>query len=213
MIRILVVLSCFLVMNCAVSYKPISVERPTMVSSVVQDDVEFRVGLITGASNPDIARKMVREDIKFLELEVVNNSNEAVEINYHGLKLVNGHTVITPLYPKEFIDDVDFAVGGYWLYGLIWMGSTSCDNVNGCSSFWLPVGLPIAILNVMKASSSNKKFLDDLSMNMFSQYVVEPGHVRRGMAYFRVRGYNRFSFQIDYEINGVQESTTVNIGL
>ncbi|MCB0278741.1 MAG: hypothetical protein KDD94_04515 [Calditrichaeota bacterium] len=190
----------------------ISVERPTLVRTASDNNIEFSAGLKSISSNSSIAEKMAKRDIKVIEVEIKNNSNSTFQLDYNNVRLVNKSSSIPAMETNEFIDDVSFNVGGYWLWSLLWLGSTTCTGSGGCESSWYPIGLPIALINVLTASGANSDFEKDLTNNRLN-FTLNSGEHKKGMAYFKVPNRERFNLQINYRLNGEEKTTEIEMGL
>ncbi|GEM_PF-3697929 len=208
-----VLIASMLCCSCAVSYHPISAERTSSIQSAQAGEVAFSAGPKSLESNPRIASKAEMSKIKFIGIDVENNSRDTIRISRTGVSLEGGNESYQGIAPESAFDPLRFWVYGYWLYSLIWFGSTSCSSESGCSSFWLPVGLPISIINVVTASNSNTEFLRDIKSNQIYDMVIGPGQTKSGMAYFQRTGNARYDVRIVYLRNQVQETVTIKSGL
>ncbi len=207
------VMATLLFSSCAVSYHPISGERVASMQSTTKQDVAFSGGIKSLESNPRIAAKAGLNNTRIIEIHVDNKSADTIRLNYGSVSLVGPSETHTGISAFETYYPLHFWVYGYWFYSLIWFGSTSCDSQSGCSSFWLPVGLPITIINVATASSSNTAFLKDLKSNQVDKFEVPPNGNKTGMVYFNVSGKERCDLRIEFLRNQIRDTVFVKMGL
>ncbi len=92
---------------------------------------------------------------------------------------------------------MSLATGTYWLWGLLWMGYY--ENNNGeSSSFWLPIGLPIAAINFFRARGTNSNFEEEITQNAFPSGDIATKELKSGMLFFNRSGGVKYELVVNY---------------
>lgn len=196
---ILLILFPILFVGCATSYTPISGLQSIGDAEMSNEDIKVTLGIQPLGDNGRFKDTQEENKITILKLTVENLSDSTFFVDSKNiyLKGIPDGEPISQLSPHEVADRMALASGTYWLWGLLWMGYYQNDN-GDVSSCWLPIGLPIALINFFKARGTNQDFEDEITNNAFPNGEISSKEVKSGMLFFNRAGGVKYELVINY---------------
>ncbi|MBD0830609.1 hypothetical protein [Aestuariibaculum sediminum] len=200
---VLVVVTCLTLTNCASRYKPLN---PSTVNYVSQTEnknlkLEYRYSLL----EKKYAKKEIKKGVKLVALKVTNNSDKTIVFGQDAtLNYANG-TPVTILNTEETFKSLKQHSALYLLYLLLtpvnfYTYETNSYGVQETTSS-TPVGLVlgpgIAAGNVILASSSNKKFKNELQQNEIIGMTIQPGETKFGLIGLKSFTYDSLKLKVN----------------
>ena len=185
--------------GCATSYHPISELESVGDAETQNEDFNLTVGIQPLGKNNRFQDTEEENSITILKLSLENISSDTLIVSNKNIYLLGTieNEPISQLSPKEVSDRMSLVSGAYWLWGLLWIGFYS--NTDGEeSSFWIPIGLPIALYNFFKARSTNSAFEKEITQNAFPSGKIAPGEIKKGMLFFNRRGGIKYNLVVNY---------------
>ena len=197
LISILLVTS--LLLSCATSYHPISDLESVGDAETQNEDLNLIVGIQPPGENNRFNDTAEENNITILKLSLENISRDTFSVSNKNIYLrgITENEPISQLSPHEVADRMALVTGAYWLWGLLWFGYYHNENGDE-SSLWIPIGLPIALYNFLKAESTNSDFEDEITNNAFPSGKIAPGEIKNGYLFFNRRGGVKYNLVISY---------------
>jgi hypothetical protein len=176
----LILLISLMISGCAASYKPIQPENLVFSSTENSAGVKFgyRYEVLSFRGNRKSAKKESKKHIRVVALKIENNSTKTLKLG-ENLNLYSGDNNIYPMQPETVFTQLRQTVPVYLLYALVVLNKTECDGMTGnCNtSLIFPIGVPIALANMIVAGSANKHFLTELNQYNIVNKEIAPGAV------------------------------------
>jgi hypothetical protein len=197
--RFYILASLLLISGCATSYTPISHLESIGDAEISNSDFKLTVGIQPLGDNGRFKDQAEKYKITILKLSLLNLSDKSIYVSSKNIYLrgIIDNEPISQFSSHEVADRMSLATGTYWLWGLLWMGYT--ENNNGqVSSMWLPIGLPIGLINFLRAGSTNKSFENELKENAFPDGDILSNKSKSGMLFFNRAGGVKYNLVVNY---------------
>jgi hypothetical protein len=188
-----------LLCSCATSYHPIAELESVGDAETKNEDFILTVGIQPLGKNNRFKDTEEENNISILKLSLKNISNDTLFVSDKNIFLrdTTDNAPISQISPIEVADRMSLVSGAYWLWGLLWFGYS--ENNNGdVSSLWIPIGLPIALYNFIKAENTNSSFEEEITKNAFPSGQIAPGATKKGMIFFNRRGGIMYNLVVNY---------------
>lgn len=170
-------LFAILMSGCAGSYKSLDLATLNYTKGSGTSNTystEYRYDILSTRSNKKYAKKEDKSGISLVAIKFTNNSEEAVKGS--ELSFFNGDQQITPVDKETVYKKLKQGSAIYLLYLPIVLTQTDCSNFGGCETKVLfPIGIPLALINILISSSSNSTFKKELVEYDFENKVIQPG--------------------------------------
>jgi hypothetical protein len=170
-------ITSMLLSGCAASYKPVYPSSLIYNVDVNQDSVGFgyRYDVLGFKGNKRYAKKETKSLVRVVAMKIENRTEGPLTIG-QNLFLYSGKNMVHPMEPESVRKSLKQSVAIYLLYSLLWFNDGECDSNGDCKTTAVyPVGIPIAIGNMVAAGSANKQFLAELTRYNVSTKPIEPG--------------------------------------
>lgn len=177
LLTLFVLIGMFFLCGCAASYKPIQPER--LVYSTTQNDENvkfaYRYEVLSFKGNKKSAKKEQKKSIRVVALKIENSGSKTLKLG-ENLSLYSGDNNIYPMNPETVFKSLRQTVPVYLLYALVTLSIVDCNSITGdCNGTIIPIGIPIAVGNMLVAGSANKNFLDELTGYNILNKEIAPG--------------------------------------
>lgn len=180
--------SVIVLTSCAVSYKPID---PVSFSGNHNDtkelDFSYQYDVLAAGKNYRYAKKESRKRFKVIAVQVKNNTLAPINLGKDVL-IKYGNTEAIPLKPSGVRKLMKQPAAIYLLYGFLFFYYTKIElhsTANGVyaepHTTMIPIGLPIAIGNMIFAANANDKFEMELQKYDIVQKTVQPNETVFGI--------------------------------
>ncbi len=177
---ILYVLVSSVLFGCAASYRPIEPEKLVFSSQESDKGVNFgyRYEVLSFRGNKKSAKKERKKNVLVVALKIENNSGIGLKLG-ENFNIYSGDNHIYPMEPETVFKELRQTVPVYLLYSLVVLNKVECDDLTGrcTSSLLFPIGIPIAVGNMLVAGSANKNFLNELTRYNLYNKEIAPGEV------------------------------------
>ncbi|MDX1531659.1 MAG: hypothetical protein R3362_09045 [Rhodothermales bacterium] len=183
-----VVLLAGLLAGCATAYKPIPYDQLAYTGQQDSNGLAFsyRYDAVPGY----YGKKLRKRGYSAVAVRVTNTTDAAVTLDRNSLRLLAGASPLQPLAPEIVADHADQPVWTYLLYGLLNLQIYSED-----SSTFIPIGLPIALLNIIQSSSANRNAEKAYTEGYLLGQEVPPGGTVEGLLFVHETGYAPLRFE------------------
>ncbi len=150
----------------------------------------YKFDVLMDRGNKRYSRKEDRAHIDIVAVKVVNNTDKPLKLG-ENMSFYIGERKIIPLTNGQVIPRFRQGVFGYILYSPIVL--TTSSGPGGSSVF--PIGIPIAVGNMIAAGSANGNFKREFSANNLYSAVIPPGETVSGLVAFREIEYGRLELR------------------
>ncbi|MDO1449659.1 hypothetical protein Q0590_25505 [Rhodocytophaga aerolata] len=159
--------------GCAGNYKAISPKKLEYHYTEENGGVSlsYRYDVLSLKGNRRYAKKEDKRDIKVVAVKVTNNTDTTLSFS-QDLNWEQGNREIIPLDPTVVGKKIKQTVPTYLFYLPLTLT---------LSTTTLPIGIPIAVGNMIVAGSSNKNFREELHQYNLSGKKIEPGQTVYGI--------------------------------
>lgn len=186
-----------LIGSCASSYNAIYSSTIKYNGISESDGVwfEYKYDVLQEAGNKKYAQKEVKKGYQIISVKITNNSDKAISFADH-IKIFSGTQPVIPEAPEKIRRIIKQTTPAYLLYGLLWLNISKCENLE-CESTSLPIGIPIAIGNMIVSGAANGDFLSELRQNNLINKVIEPGETAYGLMGVKSTGYGNLNLLVE----------------
>ena len=181
--NLFLILVCMSLQACAVNYSQISALKSVGDSVIENEDLVVTIAIQPFGNNGRYRDRAIKNNIAFLYLSIKNKMNTSINVEYEDINVSVGNQLIPPIEPGECTKTLKLSRWVYWLYALFWGGSRGYDSKGDRHNVFIPFGLPIAIYNFVKATSTNNKMADDLTTNAFQSGEIGADKTNSGLVY------------------------------
>ena len=199
--NVLLILSVVLFWGCATSYKPIN-PLHNLNTTMEDENVIFKYSynVLRNAGNERYSKKEANNYIKIVAVSIKNKSEKVIVVS-ENVNFYTGDKKVRLLSPEEYSHSLKQSTAGYFFYLLLSPLKLFIANGNNDSDpDIIPIGYilgpGITLLNVISASSANKKFDNELIENNIIDKTIEPGEILNGLIAIRDIGYEPLSIKI-----------------
>jgi hypothetical protein len=181
------------VSSCASNYNAI---QPDAMPTDRQGEINgvsygYSKNVLSKTGNKKYAKKEVKRGISILAVKIENNTDNEISVK-DDLIFRMGELELEPLESVVVGDNIKQIAPLYVLYGLLFLNIT-----NNNQTLSLPIGVPIAIGNIVVASSTNRKFREDFSTYNIRDEKIAPGETVSGLVAFRDNGSGTLVITMD----------------
>lgn len=170
-------MAMILLSSCASSYKPIV---PSTLNYDMRDEegvsFGYRYEVLNYRGNRKYAKREPKKMIRLVAVKFQNNTERTLKIG-ESFNLYAGGNAVYPMEVANVHKQLKQGVAIYILYSPILLTQSDCDNFSGvCETRILfPIGLPIAIGNMVGAGAANQNFLRELEQYNLLNREIRPG--------------------------------------
>jgi hypothetical protein len=193
----------FLVITgCASFYRSIDPQNFSYEHPVVNNCLkyDYQYDILASSKNRKLSNKELRHDLRVVGVELTNLTDHDI-IFSKDIKVFMGESPIMPVIPGIVKARIHQVAPWYLFYCLGVVQFTKTDEENS-TTYVIPLGIPIAIANMIVASSANQKFMKDLIRYDLSKKVIRSGETVYGIVSFNAKGSEPLRFQFRNEICG-----------
>lgn len=191
--------TCALISSCAASYKSIYPESISYVggnSSAKGVEVGYHHNVLPEKENKKYHRKELKSGTQLVALKITNNTDSILELN-KNFALYSGQSPLNIVPIDRTFVQLKQQPAWYLLYCLLTLSTYSGTTTTNGSNFTsksdvkiYPIGVPIAIANVIIASSANKKFKEEMV-----KYSPNNREIKKGETGYFLIGISSTTFQ------------------
>jgi hypothetical protein len=196
-----------IISSCAASYKSVAPETFSYNSKHTLDSVElqYKYAVLRDRGNNKMANKEDKRNIKLVAVKITNNSNDNITVG-EQYKFFSGNKELELLRPEYIQQTVKQNSLSYLPYLLLtfWQLQVTVSKQNEYGSIedktnvfpiGLVVGPGITAFNIIKASKSNNKFLDELNKYSLINQPIKPGETKFGLIGIDAGDYDPLMFK------------------
>ena len=177
--------------SCASSYKPIGPQGLDYRNVSKKDGLDFsyKYEVLSLRGNKKYAKKEEKRDVDVVAVKITNNTSNALHFN-RDLKIVSNGRELIPMEREVVSKKIRQRVAIYLLYALLTVQTQTlkCGSTSTGCEFdrkVYPIGIPIAIGNMVVAGSANDNFKNELLIYDLNNKTIEPGQTVHGILGFR----------------------------
>ena len=205
----------FYLSGCASSYPGIQPENLSYNSKNIAEDgitMGYRYDLLP----KKYAKKEKKEDIRLVAVKLKNNTNKELVFGQDYKLVFEGGNNVTVLSKDKVFSELKQKGAFHLLYLLltpVTLNKTTNDgNGSVTTESIFPIGLiigpGIAALNLIKASSSNKRFEKELYKYNLNNESLKPGEEKFGIIGIRSDSYDALSINFIGNIDVEEDNDT-----
>ena len=188
-----------IILSCASSYKPIAPSTLRYVNNTTSEDGQLEIGfkyeVLELRGNRKYAKREEKRGIDVVAVRITNNSEREIDF-YEDVKIRSNDSEIIPLDPEVVGQSIRQGVAIYLLYGLITIQTYEC-SFGGCETTAVyPIGVPIAIGNMVVAGSANTNFKNEVKAYSLVDKRILPGQTVYGILGFRELEFGNLSISL-----------------
>ena len=143
----------------------------------------YSKNVLAKTANKKYAKKEVKRGISVLSVKIKNDTDKEISVK-DDLKFTMGGKELEPLETVVVTDNIKQISPLYALYGLLFLNLES-NTPTSSSRISLPIGVPIAIGNIIVASSANRDFRENFGVYNVKDAKIAPGESLSGLIAFR----------------------------
>ena len=185
--------------GCASSYKPVTYETLdfTGAQSTEGLDIAYRYEAQPGY----YGEKARKRGYDVVAVRVTNTRDTPVTLSPTSLRLEAGGVAVTPVRPDLIAENVKQPVWTYLLWNL---ANITITDEDGFVAF-IPLGLGISILNMVRSSSANNRVREAYSEQYLMRKTVSPGQTVEGLVFLNTTSFAPLTFEY---VDGTAASAT-----
>ena len=197
--KISYVLIFLLLAGCASSYKSINPQNFAYNNPVVNNCLkyDYQYDVLTLSKNNKLAKKEAKYNLRVISVELTNLTNHDIVFS-KDVTVIMGQSAILPVVPEIVKARIHQVVPMYLFYCLGIITFTKYEE-NSSKTTVIPVGIPIALGNMIVANTANEKFLKELKLYNLSDKVIRSGETVYGILSFNATGNTPLFFQLKEE--------------
>lgn len=209
--KALIFFGLMLLLSCATRYRAIKPEELSYSAKNENNCIRYsyKYDVLAIRGNKKHTRKESKYHIKVVAVEFTNISDSAINLK-DDLIIRVGNNQVIPMEPKVVKARIHQNVPIYLLYSFIFVYKTEC-NYGGCETQRYPIGIPIAIGNMLLAGTSNQKFLKELEKYNLDNISIKPGETKHGIVCFNAINNEPISFKLNNKDCGEDINPYINI--
>jgi hypothetical protein len=168
----------FLLSQCAVRYKPIEPEKIKYEEVFENEDVRlaYRYDALDYAGNHKLWKLEKRQSLRIIAAAITNKTTRTLNID-------RDMDLFTDEEDPYYVDGATAAARiqqrtrTYLFYGLLIYAKFDCEGVglNCLPTYIVPVGVPIAAFNMIRAKKANKEMVKEFEKYSVFTRDIEPG--------------------------------------
>ena len=190
----------FLVLTgCASGYKSVNPQNFTYNNPVVNNCLkyDYQYDVLTIRKNNKLAKKEAKYNLRVISVEFTNLTNHDIVFS-KDVTAIMGQSAVLPVAPEIVRARIHQVVPIYLLYCMGIITFTKYDE-NSSKTTVIPIGIPIALGNMIVANNANEKFLKELKSYNLSDKVIRSGETVYGILSFNATGNTPLYFQLKEE--------------
>ncbi|MGM0588011.1 MAG: hypothetical protein ACQETE_06345 [Bacteroidota bacterium] len=180
-----ILIVAFVVSSCAGSYNSMN---PTMMhyeakTNGNQIETSYRYNILQENENKKYAKKEFKGSAKMVAVKITNNTNESFVIG-KDKHIYSGNTMISDTNSEHVISSLDQTAAGYLLFLLLTPMKLTVQKGGQkpeVTSIGYVIGPGLTLINMIRASSANTSFEQDLKKYNLVGKRVEPGQTVYGL--------------------------------
>ena len=208
---ILCIIAAVLMSSCAANYNRINPRSMWFAGETDYGEVIFAYSydVLKQSGNTKYAKKEDKKNLQVIAVKLTNDTDFPLNVK-KDIGFYAGDVPIQPIEPHLVGKQIKQNTAVYLLYGLLSFMTLNTyeqdayGQVTTTSSF--PIGLfigpPIAILNITKASTGNKRFKDELMYNDITNRTIAPGETVYGLITIADNGHLPLSVKVNNYLSG-----------
>ncbi|WP_207425622.1 hypothetical protein [Pedobacter sp. SYSU D00535] len=190
--------ACALMCSCAASYKSVYPESIAYVrdnSSPKGVDVGYHHNVLAEKGNKKNHRKELKTGTQLVAVKITNNTDTVLEL-YKNFNLYSGESPLNVVPLDRTFIQLKQQPAWYLFYCLLTLSTTTSTSTSGPYTTYdskvnvYPIGIPIALLNIIIASSANKKFKEEMV-----KYSPNNKTIKKGETAYFLLGITSTTFQ------------------
>jgi hypothetical protein len=176
--------------GCASSYKPVAFDSLdyTGMQSAGALDIAYRYEAQPGY----YGEKARKRGYDVIAVRVTNTLDEPVTLNASTLRIQAAGAPVSPLPPEVVADNIEQPVWSYLLWNLA--NLTIYDGEGEFVAF-IPVGLGISIINMVRSSSANSRVEETFEEQALMGRTIAPGATVDGLLFLSTTGFAPLTFE------------------
>jgi hypothetical protein len=188
----------FSLVGCAASYKPINPATINYVVHDFQDGIGFsyKYDVLRENGNKKYAKKEDKKGVRLVAVKVTNNTDTVIKVGDNYV-FYSGQNQIIPMEPLAVKSSIKQIVPGYLPYLLLTFLQLNVNTPTSSDTYQVGyiVGPAVTLGNMLMASSSNTKMLEELNIYNILNREIKQGETVYGIIGIRDMGYNPISLK------------------
>lgn len=200
----------FMLTGCISIYKSIKPETIKYQDTIQSKSLcySYKYDILKDRHNRKLYRKAEMHNIRVVAAEITNETGRKIILGKDVI-IKSGNRLIKALSPETVRQKIYKTVPPYMTYFMLYLYQQEIHDED-CERQMYPIGLPIAIGNLIMASKSNKKFLTELRRYNFFSTTLEPGEKKPVIISFYSDNENPLSFELN-DLNNLTDSVKIEI--
>ncbi len=168
--------TAFLLVGCASSYKSLHVENMHFNNEEKGDQISYsyKFNVLQDSGNKKYAKKEVNNNVDVVAVQITNNTSTEIDVR-KDLKFEVNHRIAYPMESSAVGNLIKQGSAIYLLYLPVTLSA---------GTGIIPIGIPIALINMISAGSSNGKFKTEFTQNNLLDTKIKPGETVEGLIGF-----------------------------
>jgi hypothetical protein len=197
-------LMVFLLVQCAVRYKPIEPEKVKYDEVFEDDDVRmaYRYDALNYRGNHKLAKMEKRQKLRIVAAAITNKTTRTLNID-------RDMDIFTDEEDPYYLDGLTAAnrmkqhTRTYLFYGLLLYAKFDCEGtgLNCLPTYIIPAGIPIAAFNMIRANKANKEMIHEFEKYSVFTRDIEPGQTVYAILALEFEGAETLPLQITIREN------------
>lgn len=182
------IITIILFSSCAVRYRSINPNEIPFYNKNENSCVRYsyKYDVLSLRGNKRLSKKENKKYIKVVAVEITNLTGR--DINFkNDVQIKLGQTEIMPMEPEMVKAKIHQNVPVYLLYSFLILQKTTYGYYRSYTKTY-PIGIPIALGNMIVAGSANKKFLAELKQYDITKETIKSGETKQGIICFNSFG-------------------------
>jgi len=173
---------CLLFPGCASIYRPINPAGLTRMTPEVGDGIaySYQYGVLGASRNKKLAKKEMKKGIRVIGVQFQNNTGRTINFR-NDVRVYMGDRLVSPLETGTIRHQIKQIAPIYLLYALGVGNLTICEDNGDCTTYRIPVGLLIGLINLAVAASANASWMDELKRNNLIDREIRDGETVSGL--------------------------------
>ena len=182
--------------GCAAKYSSVDFFKVGMTASVEKDDFLFKYTYSTmqDMGNKRYVKYEMRNNVKVVGIQIINKTDKEIMLSNENFQIYAEGNRIHPFSPSTAVKHLKQNVIQYLLYAPIWLYINNDNDPEPEIQF--PIGIPIALMNMLLSGSANSSVLKDLTNHNLIGKTIGPNTTINGLIVL----YNTKYAPLDFEI-------------
>ena len=189
--------------GCAYSYKSIQFDDVDYHQAQTDGpyEIDYRYKVLDGSSNTRWGKKELKKGVYVVGVRIQNHSDQALPLDEGTLRVRAGQEPLRIVDGASAATEMKQAVWPRALWSLLWVTFWQTDGEN-TTAIPIPVGVPVAIMEVSKSRSANRAVKEDFLEKELVSQTIPAGGSAEGLLFLRNASYRPLTFEVAPRLAG-----------